>query len=173
VGPGASRLQNGDVLVQVQVQLPVAGTWRVTAGLENSMLLHIGDVVALDSAAEVLEGPVSSSVSTETQPRAVSDGSGNTGLQQNRLQLPEVLGDDHDERVVPAAAPSSATDDEAADADGLGFADGAAVQHVLCVQGAGLLDAVSENSAGEAAFSYTHSGDFGARCCCDRSRGCR
>ena len=171
MGPGASRLPSGDVLVQVQVQLPVAGTWRVTAGLENAMLLHIGDVVALDSAAEVLEERVSSSVSIETQPRAVADGSGNTALQQNRLQLPEVLGDDHDERQVPA--PSSTTDDEAADADGLGFADDAAVQHVLCVQGAGLLDAVSDNSAGEAAFSYTHSGDCGARGYCDRSRGCR
>ena len=170
MGAGASRLQNGDVLMQVQVQLPVAGTWRVTAGLENSMLLHIGDVVAVDSAAEVLEQPVSSSVSIETQLRQVADC--NTGLQQSRLQLPDVLGDDHDERLVPTAVPSSTTDDDAAEADGMGFADGAAVQHVLCVQGAGLLDAVSENSAGAAAFSYTHSGDGVARRCCARLLGC-
>ena len=145
------------MLVQMRVQLPFAGTWRVTAGLEQSMLLHIGDLVAVDSAARVYEQRRSSSLPTEGQLHSAADF--NMPLQHQRLQLPEAIESDGDEPLVPSDAPS--LDAEALAHCGGEDIEGAEVDHVLCVQGAGLANG-SEHSAGERAeraLSYTHSGE--------------
>jgi hypothetical protein len=153
------QLQSGDILVQMRVRLPFAGTWRVTAGLEQSMLIHIGDLVAVDSAARVSEQRVSSSLPTMGQLLPAADL--NVLLQHQRVQLPEAIESDDDELLAPFGAPS--LDGQAGAPCGVEDIGGVEFEYMLCVQGAGLVNVGSENSAGEraeAALSYTHSGEY-------------
>lgn len=134
-------LQRGDVLLQLQVQLPVAGTWRVTAGLGNSMLLHIGDVILVNPSAKEVEHIPNHSLSA-------------IGGQRQRVQLPEAFESDSDEPHSASRDLASAHDVLAADGP-----DGVQVDYVLCVRGAGfVVDKGESNCDVKTAQSYTHSG---------------
>ena len=145
--------QSSDVLVQMHVLLPLAGTWRVTAGWGKSMLQHIGDVVAVDCSNPQPDLLVST-------PHQVEDGH---ALQQAvadtpprpRLVLPEAFGSDDDEPTSPVLPAQS--ESNASLYDALGDVEGAEVEHVLCVQGAAVARSSGSNREADA---YTHSGDL-------------
>ena len=129
-------LHGGDVLMQLQVQLPLAGTWRVTAGLGNSMLLHVGDVVSVRSAQECEQLPFNSSSAF--------------GGQRPKVQLPEAFGSDDDEPLLSGSDDNPVASSCAHGSDGDA---GVGVEDELAVRGAGV---VSET--GTPHLSYTHSG---------------
>ncbi len=138
---GDVPLQRGDVLVQVQALLPLAGTWRVVAGLGNFMLAHVGDVVAVHAAPKVLE-------------QRPTDAASLLGAQRPRLQLPEAFESDSDEQSSALGTCASARDAHVCAETGDGE-----VQDSLSVRGAGVLTERRGSSVGgEAAMSYTHSG---------------
>jgi hypothetical protein len=157
----SSRLQpeRSDVLLQVRVMLPLAGTWRVTAGFENAMLKHIGDVVAADYVEQVSKDVESPYLPKDV--KTVASGNFNATFQQQRLQLPEAIESDDDEPLTPSSAPPP--DTAAGMCVGVEDVEGAEVEHVLCVKGAGLADGDAETKTNEAktVFSYTHAGCWG------------
>jgi hypothetical protein len=85
--------QSSDVLLHMHVLLPLAGTWRVTAGLGMSMLQHIGDVVAVDCSNPHFAHDASRSHQVvDALHQAVAQ-----APLQPRLVLPEAFGSDDDE----------------------------------------------------------------------------
>ena len=130
------------MLMQLQVQLPLAGTWRVTAGLGNSMLLHVGDGVSVRSATECEQLPFNSSSAF--------------GGQRPKVQLPEAFGSDDDEPLLsgsgddPVALRCAHGSDVDADVEG---EVGVGVEDELSVRGAGVA-----TETGTPLLSYTHSG---------------
>jgi hypothetical protein len=84
---------SGDVLLHMHMLLPLAGTWRVTAGLGMSMLQHIGDVVAVDPSNPQFDHVASRShQEVDVLHQAVAH-----APLQPRLVLPEAFGSDDDE----------------------------------------------------------------------------
>jgi hypothetical protein len=139
-GLAAARtpLLSGDVLVQLQVQLPLAGTWHVTAGLESSTLMHVGDVVAANSRAkEYCQIP--------------TDSCSASGGQRRRLQLPEAFETDDDEPLSASDAASSASEARVPECP-----SHVEAEYVLCVRGAAFV--VENGESSSSTLSYVHSG---------------
>lgn len=156
------RQQSGDEMMHVQVELPFAGTWRVTAGFGDCMLQHAGDVVAADAAAalegmrrsEVAAGKLPWSVVEALQPTQAAAGmDGGKVVQRQRLQLPEAFDSDDDKPMAPAIHPDPPNGSPARVGAGAGQATD--IEHVLCVKGAGV---TNQGVGSGACMSYTHSG---------------
>ena len=163
------RQQSGDELMHLQVELPFAGTWRVTAGFGDSMLQHAGDVVAADAAAAPEGMRTSSEAAAGKQPWSVVDAlqltqaaagmDGGKVVQRQRLQLPEAFDSDDDKPIAPAIHPDPPNGFPACGGAGAGQAT--EIEHVLCVKGAGVANHGSAGGSGVgsgASMSYTHSG---------------
>jgi hypothetical protein len=84
---------SSDVLLHIHVLLPLAGTWRVTAGLGMAMLQHIGDVVAVDCSDSHFDHVASRSQQVDD---ALHQAVAHAPVQP-RLVLPEAFGSDDDE----------------------------------------------------------------------------
>jgi len=157
----------------------------VTAGLGDSMLQHVGDVIAAEAAAAP-DSLMPVAKAGQQQPFSVVDAlqrapaqaaagmGGGVSVQRQRLQLPEAFGSDDDEAITRACNPPKPSEPSAADgaaaaleAAGIGHnLRMRSIGHMLCVKGAGVtnpLVAWGGGSGAQAPLSYTHSG--ATRCC--------
>ncbi len=164
--------QSSDALVQMYMLLPLAGTWRVTAGWGKSTLQHIGDVVAVDCSNPQIDHVVSRShqvgdgraleqvvADTPVQPHVLEQVVADTPVQP-RLVLPEAFGSDDDEPTAPVFPAQS--ESNASVFDACGDVEGAEMEHVLWLQGGAAARSGGSNGSSEA-HVYTHSGERPSR----------
>jgi hypothetical protein len=138
-------LKCGDVLMQLQLLLPFAGTWRVTASLGDSMLQHVGDIVAVNTTVQASEQQLRAPLDQHHHPSA------DTLSQRKTIQLPDAFGSDDEQPPPPFEAPASA--DEVRVSGATEAIQGCDVEYVLCVRGAGAVTDVGNDMQ-----CYTHSG---------------